>query len=180
MSINYEVTAFCSSGSTDVPRLIPWTLNQSLYKGVEYHLRDVITPDDITFNLLPLWSSIGLQVFNVFHEKGAEFHVLNNMYEWPKIRPTFLLGLPSQLLDLIDNTEMPYELMTLRHIRTIGGPLPKETKQKIQNYFNCITTDTYGMNEIGSIATMRSPNDLLRKKQLELYKRRIRRDSEPV
>jgi phenylacetate-coenzyme A ligase PaaK-like adenylate-forming protein len=174
---NYEVTAFCSSGSTDVPRLIPWTLNQSLYKGVEYHLRNIITRYDVTFNLLPLWSSIGLQVFNIFQEKDADFHILDNIYNWPTIKPTFLLGLPSQLVDLIDNTSLPYELMTIRHIRTIGGPLSKEVKQKIQTYFNCITTDTYGMNEIGSIATMRSPNDLLRKKQFELYQSSMRGNS---
>jgi len=178
--INYEIAAFCSSGSTDNPRLIPWTLEQSLNKGVEYHLRNIITSYDITFNLLPLWSSIGLQVFNIFQEKDAEFHILDNIYNWPKIKPTFLLGLPSQLIDLVDNTEIKYELMTVRHIRTIGGPLSKETKQKIQNYFNCITTDTYGMNEIGSIATMRSPNDLLRKKQFELYQRKIRKDCKSI
>ena len=171
---NYEIAAFVSSGSTDKPRLIPWMLDQSLSKGVEYHLRNSLTEHDVTFNLLPLWSSIGLQVFNVFHEIGADFHILDNIYEWPKIKPTFLLGLPSQLLDLVENTKLPYDLMTINYIRTIGGPLTKENKQKIQNYFNCITTDTYGMNEIGSISTMRNPSDILRKNRLELYKKRIR------
>ena len=171
------MAAFCSSGSTDAPRLIPWSYHQANYEGVEYQLKKELTQYDVTFNILPLWSSIGLQVFNVFYDIGADFHILDNVYEWPKIQPTFLLGLPRQLIDLVDNTELPYELMTVRHIRTIGAPLDKQTKQKIQTYFNCITTDTYGMNEIGSISTMRSPNDLLRKEQFKLYKRPVRANS---
>jgi phenylacetate-coenzyme A ligase PaaK-like adenylate-forming protein len=174
---NYEVASFCSSGTTDQPRLIPWTYEQSLSKGLENQIRNVVTEFDRTFNMLPLWSSIGLQVFNVFSEKNAKFYILENIYDWPKIKPTFLLGLPSQFLDLIENTKEPYDLMTVRHIRTIGAPLSKEVKQKIQSYFNCITTDCYGMNEIGSISTMREPNDLFRKNRFMVYERRVRSKS---
>ena len=47
--------------------------------------------------------------------------------------------------------------MTLRHIRTVGAPMYKDLKIKAQQFFNCLTTDSYGVNELGTISIMHYP-----------------------
>ena len=37
----------------------------------------------------------------------------------------------------------------------------KDFKIRAQEFFNCITTDSYGINEIGTISIMHSPKNII-------------------
>lgn len=157
--VDDEVIGFCSSGSTDKPRIISWTRTQQKTDGLEYNLKNVcnITSSDVTFNCIPVWPSIGIQTFLVCYEVGATYYVLENPFrDWAKVNPTFIVGNPAIYKALMRDS-YPFNKFTLNKLITIGAPLYKELKQKIQKFFNCVTTDFYGANEIGTISIMSSP-----------------------
>lgn len=155
-----EITAFVSSGSTDALRLIPLTRDDHDTEGLDTNIQihANITNKDSTINCIPLWACIGFQLFSICYRTGATYHVLDNVWEsWPKVKPTFLVANPSILLKLKKYCKVPYETMSIRHIRTVGAPMYKDFKHEMQNYFNCITTDSYGLNETGTISIMHYP-----------------------
>ena len=154
-----EVIGYCSSGSTEKPRIIPWH-----QKGYEYELeysyktQSGITQNDSTWNVLPLWAPLGQQVFNSCYDIGATFYILDKPYDnWPDYNPTFLAGSPNVLNRLVDETKKDYTNLSIREIRANSAPLYKDIKLKVQNFFNCITTDCYGMSEVGSISAQTYP-----------------------
>jgi acyl-coenzyme A synthetase/AMP-(fatty) acid ligase len=154
-----EVVGICSSGSTETPRIIPLTEKQYHVDGLDVNiqLHGKITQDDITVNCIPLWVCIGFQTFALCYKTGATYYVLDNPWiDWPTVNPTFFIGSPNVLNKLMQ-TPVPYKNMTVRHIRTVGAPMYKDLKIKAQQYFNCITTDSYGVNEIGTISIMHYP-----------------------
>lgn len=154
-----EVIGYCSSGSTDTPRIIPWHNKGYQYElEYSYKTQSGITPADSTWNVLPLWAPLGQQVFNSAYDIGATFYILDQPYRnWPEYNPTFLSGSPNVLNRLVDETAVPYDTLSIREIRANSAPLYKELKQKVQNFFNCITTDCYGMSEVGSISAQTYP-----------------------
>ena len=154
-----EVIGYCSSGSTDKPRIIPWHKDGYNYElEYSYKTQSGITPADSTWNVLPLWAPLGQQVFNSCYDIGATFYVLNKPYDnWPDYNPTFLAGSPNVLNRLVEETKTPYTNLSIREIRANSAPLYKDIKQKVQTFFNCITTDCYGMSEIGSISAQTYP-----------------------
>ena len=154
-----EVVGYCSSGSTDKPRIIPWHKSGYEYElEYSYKTQSGITKNDSTWNCLPLWAPLGQQVFNSCYDIDAGFYVLKEPYKnWPVFNPTFVVGSPNVLLRIIQKTEVPYTTMSIREIRANSSPMYKDIKQAIQTYFNCITTDCYGMSEVGSISAMTYP-----------------------
>lgn len=154
-----EVVGICSSGSTEEPRIIPITKEQFEVTGLDNNIQvhANITNLDSTINVIPLWVCIGFQTFCICYKYGATYHVLKNPWKtWPKVNPTFIVGSPNVLKGMM-NPEIPYEKMSIRHIRTVGAPMYKDFKIEAQMYFNCITTDSYGVNEIGTISIMHYP-----------------------
>lgn len=154
-----EVIGYCSSGSTEQPRIISWHKAGYEYElEYSYKIQSGITKNDSTWNYLPLWAPLGQQVFNSCYDIDATFYVLNRPYSnWPKYLPTFVVGSPNVLLRIVRETDEPYETMSIREIRANSSPMYKDIKQEIQSYFNCITTDCYGMSEVGSISAMTYP-----------------------
>ena len=75
-----EMYGFCSSGSTDKPRIIPWHTYEYAIGGLESNLKNHVTQDDSTWNILPLWASIGFQVFNVCYDTGATYYVVSESW----------------------------------------------------------------------------------------------------
>lgn len=154
-----EVVGICSSGSTDKPRIVPITKQQYEVDGLDNNIQihANLCNKDSTVNFIPLWVCIGFQTFSACYKYGATYHVLNNPWkDWPTVNPTFIIGSPNVLNGMME-TDVPYENMTIRHIRTVGAPMYKDFKIKAQQYFNCITTDSYGINEIGTISIMHYP-----------------------
>jgi len=154
-----EVVGYCSSGSTEKPRIIPWHKSGYDYElEYSYKTQSGISSLDSTWNVLPLWAPLGQQVFNSCYDIDSTFFILNHPYDnWPKYCPTFVVGSPNVLLRIVRETRMPYEKMSIREIRANSAPMHKTIKQEIQNYFNCITTDCYGMSEVGSISAQTYP-----------------------
>jgi acyl-coenzyme A synthetase/AMP-(fatty) acid ligase len=154
-----EVVGICSSGSTEQPRIVPLTEQQYNVNGLDVNiqLHGKITQNDITINCIPLWVCIGFQTFALCYKTGATYYVLDDPWQdWPTINPTFFIGSPNVLNKLMQ-TDVPYKNMSVRHIRTVGAPMYKDFKIKAQQYFNCITTDSYGINEVGTISIMHHP-----------------------
>lgn len=154
-----EVVGLCSSGSTNAPQIVSFTEHQYNVSGLDNNIQihGKITDIDSTFNCLPLWVGIGFQTFCLCYKTGATYHILDNPPEtWPSVLPTFLIVAPSTLLSLMKTT-VPYDIMSVRHIRTVGAPLHKDLKLRTQQFFNCITTDSYGLNEIGTVSIMHYP-----------------------
>lgn len=156
----HELIAFWGSGSTDKPRLIPLTRQDHETEGLDTNIQihAKITENDITVNCIPLWACIGFQLFSICYKTGATYYAFDNVWKsWPKAKPTFLVANPNILYKLMHYCQEPYNTMTVRHIRTVGAPMYKEFKHEVQNYFNCITTDSYGLNETGTISIMHYP-----------------------
>lgn len=154
-----EVAGICSSGSTEKPRIVPITQEQYNITGLDNNiqLHANITQNDSTINVIPFWVCIGFQTFCACYKYGATYHVLKDPWkEWPKVNPTFIIGSPNVLKGMM-TPSIPYENMTIRHIRTVGAPMYKDFKIQAQKFFNCITTDSYGVNEIGTISIMHYP-----------------------
>lgn len=154
-----EVAGICSSGSTEKPRIVPITQEQYNITGLDNNIQihAKINSNDSTINVIPFWVCIGFQTFCICYKNNATYHVLKNPWkEWPKVNPTFIVGSPNVLRGLM-NPDIPYENMTIRHIRTVGAPMYKDIKIEAQRFFNCITTDSYGINEIGTISIMHYP-----------------------
>ena len=154
-----EVAGICSSGSTDKPRIVPITKQQYDIDGLDNNiqLHANLTDKDSTVNFIPYWVCIGFQTFCACYKYGATYHVLKDPWKhWPKVRPTFVIGSPNVLRGMMDPS-IPYDNMTLRHIRTVGAPIYKDLKIKAQQFFNCLTTDSYGVNELGTISIMHYP-----------------------
>ena len=151
-----EMYGFCSSGSTDKPRIIPWHTYEYATGGLESNLKNHVTQDDSTWNILPLWASIGFQVFNVCYDTGATYHVVSESWsEWTHTKPTFMVGSPAVLKNVVRRTKDKCE--PFRMVWSISGTLSKELKDEIQNFFQCNTWDYYGINEIGGVSMMTSP-----------------------
>lgn len=154
-----EVVGICSSGSTEKPHIVPLTEEQYNKTGLDINIQihGKITNNDITINCIPLWVCIGFQTFALCYKTGATYYVLDDPWtSWPNVNPTFIIGSPNVLNKLMQTT-VPYENKTIRHIRTVGAPMYKDFKIRAQEFFNCITTDSYGINEIGTISIMHSP-----------------------
>lgn len=154
-----EVAGICSSGSTDKPRIVPITKRQydidGLDNNIQIHAK--LNENDSTVNFIPFWVCIGFQTFCACYKYGCTYHVLENPWKtWPSVKPTFVIGSPNVLKAMMD-PDVPYDTMSIRHIRTVGAPMYKELKLKATSYFNCITTDSYGINELGTISIMHYP-----------------------
>ena len=131
-----EVVGICSSGSTDKPRIVPITKQQYEVDGLDNNIQihANLCNKDSTVNFIPLWVCIGFQTFSACYKYGATYHVLNNPWkDWPKVNPTFIIGSPNVLNGMME-TDVPYENMTIRHIRTVGAPMYKDFKIKAQQY----------------------------------------------
>ena len=154
-----EVAGICSSGSTEQPRIVPITDQQYNVDGLDNNIQihAKLNNTDSTVNFIPLWVCIGFQTFCACYKYGATYHVLKDPWkEWPKVLPTFVIGSPNVLLAMM-GPSIPYNNMTIRHIRTVGAPMYKDVKIKAQQFFNCLTTDSYGVNELGTISIMHYP-----------------------
>ena len=154
-----EVHGICSSGSTDQPRVV--AITDQLYNvdgldnNIQIHAK--LNDTDSTVNVIPFWVGIGFQTFCVCYKHGATYHVLKDPWkEWPKVLPTFVIGSPNVLLGMM-NPSIPYNNMTIRHIRTVGAPMYKDVKINAQQFFNCLPTDSYGLTELGTISIMHYP-----------------------
>jgi len=158
-----EVISYCSSGSTNQHKLIPWLKHHYHYElEFSYKTQSKVTCNDSSVNWLPFWSSIGQQVFNSCYDIGSTFYILKNpLHNWPIYNPTLVVGSPTTLLKMARETGLPYTKMTVNKIRCNSAPLFTEAKKEIQNYFNCITTDCYGTAEVGSISAMTYPQKYL-------------------
>jgi len=154
-----EVVGICSSGSTEKHRIIPITEDQYYRDGLDNNIQihGNITENDSTINVIPLWVCIGFQTFALCYKTGATYYVLDDPWKsWPSVNPTFIIGSPNVLRGMM-SPNVPYRNMTIRHIRTVGAPMYKDFKVEAQQFFNCITTDSYGVNEIGTISIMHYP-----------------------
>lgn len=154
-----EVVGICSSGSTEKHRIIPITEDQYYRDGLDNNIQihGNITEHDSTINVIPLWVCIGFQTFALCYKTGATYYILDDPWNsWPRVNPTFIIGSPNVLRGMM-SPNVPYENMTIRHIRTVGAPMYKDFKIEAQKFFNCITTDSYGVNEIGTISIMHYP-----------------------
>lgn len=151
-----ECYGFCSSGSTDKPRIIPWHTYEYNADGLESNLKKYVTENDSTWNILPLWASIGFQVFNVCYDTGATYYVVNDSWsKWTHVEPTFMVGSPAVLRNVVDRTKE--KCTPFRMVWSISGTLSKELKDKIQDFFQCDTWDYYGINEVGGVSMMILP-----------------------
>ncbi len=151
-----EMYGFCSSGSTDKPRIIPWHTYEYETDGLESNLKKHVTENDSTWNILPLWASIGFQVFNVCYDTGATYHVVNESWsEWVGTEPTFMVGSPAVLTNVVRRTKD--KCKPFRMVWSISGTLSRDIKDEIQNFFQCNTWDYYGINEVGGVSMMTSP-----------------------
>ena len=149
-----ERYAFCSSGSTDKPRFIPWHQYEIDADGLEYHLKKYVTDQDVTWNILPLWASIGVQVFNVCYEMNATYYVAEDTNNWIHLNPTFMVGSPLVLRRVIKQKEKcnPFKM-----VWSISGTLTKQDKDSMREFFGVDTWDYYGLNEIGGCSMMTHP-----------------------
>ena len=153
-----EVVGLCSSGSTNTPTIISYDEHQYNITGIDTNIQihGNITEEDSTVNLLALWVCIGFQTFCLCYKTGATYYVLEDVYEeWPSVNPTFLIAAPGTLDSMMRTSQQHSN--SIRHIRTIGAPLYKELKIKVQDYFGITTTDSYGLNELGTISIMHYP-----------------------
>jgi len=153
-----EVVGLCSSGSTDVPKIISYNEQQYNISGLDTNIQihANITDADSTFNCLALWVGIGFQAFCLCYKTSATYYVLDDANNtWPSVNPTFIIAAPTTLKNLM-NPLVPYT-DSVRHIRTVGAPLYHDLKMQVQEFFNCTTTDSYGLNEIGTISIMHYP-----------------------
>ena len=153
-----EVIGLCSSGSTETPKIISYNEQQYNITGLDNNIQTHgnITEQDSTVNVLALWVGIGFQTFCLCYKTGATYYVLEDVYEeWPTVNPTFIIGSPSTLDQMMD-TQQSYS-NSIRHIRTTGAPMHKEFKIRTENFFNVATTDSYGLNELGTVSIMHHP-----------------------
>ena len=154
-----EVVGICSSGSTDEPRIVPITEKQYNIDGLDNNIQihANLGINDSTVNFIPYWVCIGFQTFCICYKYGCTYHVLEQPWKtWPSVNPTFVVGSPNVLKAMMNPT-VPYDNMSIRHIRTVGAPMYRELKERATSYFNCITTDSYGVNELGTISIMHYP-----------------------
>lgn len=155
-----EMYGFCSSGSTDKPRIIPWHTYEYETDGLESNLKRYVKDTDSTWNILPLWASIGFQVFNVCYDTGATYYVSENSWsDWTLFEPTFMVGSPAVLSRVVRDTKTTCK--PFKMVWSISGTLSKEVKDSIQDFFQCNTWDYYGINEVGGVSMMTSPQKYL-------------------
>ena len=151
-----ECYGFCSSGSTDKPRIIPWHTYEYNSDGLESNLKKYVNENDSTWNILPLWASIGFQVFNVCYDTGATYYVVNDSWGgWTHVEPTFMVGSPAVLKNVVSRTTE--KCKPFRMVWSISGTLSKELKDTVQDFFQCNTWDYYGINEVGGVSMMIHP-----------------------
>jgi acyl-CoA synthetase (AMP-forming)/AMP-acid ligase II len=146
-----EKYGFQSSGTTDAPRIIPWHTYEYEGSGLESNLKKHLTSDDSTWNALPLYASIGFQVFNVCYDINATYYVAEDRNDWSNASPTFVVGSPSLLKSLVRGK---MEATPLRIVWNISGTLHSDLKQETETFFACTVWTYYGINEIGGVSIM--------------------------
>jgi len=149
-----ERFGFCSSGSTNKPKIIPWHQSEIDADGLEYHLKKYVTDTDVTWNALPLWAPIGVQVFQVCYDMDATFYVAEDEHNWIHLEPTFVVGSPLLLRRIVANKEKckPFKMAW-----SISGTLTRQDKDSMREFFGVDTWDYYGLTEIGGCSMMTHP-----------------------
>ena len=144
-----EVLGLCSSGTTDKPRIIPWTqdIYDRQYKQYIEYLK--LGNNEKTMTPVSFWSCFGQEIFNVTYDSGNEF-VICSPYHWPDVEPTWLAGSPYSIFNMTRTAGQS----KVHHIRTNAAPMPEHWYKSIKQCFDAHVVHCYGTNETGTATSM--------------------------
>jgi acyl-coenzyme A synthetase/AMP-(fatty) acid ligase len=147
-----------TSGSTGVPRTIPFTDGQLIADGRQVCGSMDINPTDLNLGLIPFGHSYGLgnlvlplllQGTAVVCGVAAFPHAMGAaIAQW---RPTVFPAVPAILRALTLAEISPGQLASLRTVISAGAPLPVEVAQAFREKFGKKIHSFYGSSETGGI-----------------------------
>ena len=144
-----EVLGLCSSGTTDKPRIIPWT--KEIYDRQFWQYKNYLELNDNERTMTPVsfWSCFGQEIFNVTCDIDGQF-VICDPQDWPQVNPTWLAGSPASILHMTKVSGNS----NVHHIRTNAAPMPQPWYEKIKRCFGAHVVHCYGLNETGTAVSM--------------------------
>jgi len=147
-----------TSGSTGVPKALPFTHAQMLADGRQVCASMGIGPDDLNLDVIPLGHSYGLGNLVVpLLEQGTPLvcvasplpqALAADIARW---RPTVFPAVPTLLRALVRSEIAPAQFASLRLVISAGAALPAELAAEFVAKFDRRIHNFYGASETGGI-----------------------------
>ncbi len=149
-----------TSGSTGDPKPVGLPLAALLHTARQVVKAHRLTVDDRGFSPLPLFhiNALVVAVLGTL-VAGASIVISNGFHAsdfWDVVEEeqvTWINAVPSILMVLSQRPEAPHNPERIRFIRSASAPLPRATRERIEERFRIGVVETYGMTEAGSQIT---------------------------
>jgi acyl-CoA synthetase (AMP-forming)/AMP-acid ligase II/thioesterase domain-containing protein len=152
-----------TSGTTSTPKIVPLT-HRNIGQAVKY-IRDSLKlgPEDRCLNMMPQYHIGGLVDLllaplasggSVIATKGFDVDLFYDCLK--RYSPTWYQAVPATLLELVSVSERTRDRLTdstLRFIRSASSPLPIQTLDRVEDFFERPVIEIYGMTEAAPIIT---------------------------
>src|SRR5688572_29458599 len=146
-----------TSGTTSRPKIVPLTHANLVASARHIATSLMLTPDDLSLNVMPLFHIHGLvaSLLASLHGGGGVVctpgFVAPSFFDWMgEFRPTWYTAVPTMHASIVSRaaaSEAGADSHTLRFIRSSSAALPRTTLAKLEEVFRVAVIEAYGMTE---------------------------------